>query len=56
MTSLLILSAFVIGAILGRNHRPALPIARSRIQFLKQLGRSGDFERTKFSHNWEGKR
>lgn len=50
MTSLLILSAFVIGIHLGRKHRPALPVSTAQFEFLEKIGRTPDFGPT--DHSW----
>lgn len=52
MSSLLILSAFVIGAILGRRHKPELPLARSRVKFIEKLSRAPDFGATEYEFFW----
>jgi len=52
MTSLLVVAAFVIGAILGRRHKPALPLARSRVKFIEKLSRAPDFGATEYEFFW----
>ncbi|WP_164757230.1 hypothetical protein [Mesorhizobium sp. M1A.F.Ca.IN.022.02.1.1] len=52
MTSLLILSAFAAGIIIGKRHKPELPLTATHIQFIKQLPGSRHVERCEFTHNW----